>query len=542
MLSLKISDKNIDMPDDFSFTMNLKSPIFGDVGSYSYPFKIPATPKNSISFGFRHRISSTGSVYADFPGVCLWEGIPLFSGTIKMKVLNQNTFEVCLLEGNGDFNYHRKNDTLQDVDFGQMDFEHILYKIDYITNCQNHVYPERNFAFPQIENKSYFDELPTDPELLYFNYYLNSSIYYFTRESNRSVVVPMLYVRFVLAKIFEHLGMMFDDSFFAQDTDYNSLVLYNSVDCNCEWAGYFNYDELNIYLNYHLPRMTLNDFFSGLESFFNIRFFYNKNTGIMRLISVDKIVKAPECIEFSKQVISVNTDIEEQITGYSLTMAMDTDDDRWAVIKAEEEERLKFLKSSVQTASELPPWPASDNGDIRYVNDEHKFRIMYNRIWTQVYDMGYIELWSNFIYRNNNQSIETKFSTLIDNGNSDLNSIVGNARSSWKEVTGKLFFAHYQDWGGYNKRMVGHNYTDTKSLFYSGENGLFNSHYKAYCDFCMSTKTVKIVKSMTYMELKDFDFSKKIIIYGIKYLVKTIQVTFKKDRILPALLECYTCQ
>lgn len=41
MLSLHIDNRPVELPPDFSVTMNLKSPIFGDVGSYSYPFKIP---------------------------------------------------------------------------------------------------------------------------------------------------------------------------------------------------------------------------------------------------------------------------------------------------------------------------------------------------------------------------------------------------------------------------------------------------------------------------------------------------------------------
>jgi hypothetical protein len=46
---------------------------------------------------------------------------------------------------------------------------------------------------------------------------------------------------------------------------------------------------------------------------------------------------------------------------------------------------------------------------------------------------------------------------------------------------------------------------------------------------------------MEFRELKNFDFSKKYMIGGVKYLVKSIQVVLKKDRIMPATLECYVC-
>ena len=57
----------------------------------------------------------------------------------------------------------------------------------------------------------------------------------------------------------------------------------------------------------------------------------------------------------------------------------------------------------------------------------------------------------------------------------------------------------------------------------------------------MSTKLIKIGRQFTFQELKDFDFEKKIMARGVKYLVKNIQVTIKKDRITPALMECYPC-
>ena len=46
MLSILIADQSLDLSDDFSISLNLKSPIFNDVGDYSFPFKVPSTPRN----------------------------------------------------------------------------------------------------------------------------------------------------------------------------------------------------------------------------------------------------------------------------------------------------------------------------------------------------------------------------------------------------------------------------------------------------------------------------------------------------------------
>ena len=92
-----------------------------------------------------------------------------------------------------------------------------------------------------------------------------------------------------------------------------------------------------------------------------------------------------------------------------------------------------------------------------------------------------------------------------------------------------------------SQKVVGSHKTTFNDLFYAYENGLLLKQFKAFLDFRLSTKLVKIVKQMTYADLKDFDFSKKYMVNGTRYLVKSVQVPLKRDRILPALLECYPC-
>ena len=545
MLSLKISGKDVDLPDDFSFTMNLKSPVFGDVGSYSYPFRIPATARNSILLGFRHRIESTTDLYREDNGVFSWNGLPLFQGIVKLKTLNTMAFEGSIFEGEGDFYYQRKNLSLQDVDYGDiMWFVNNTEKMAYINACKNTVYPQRAIAFPMVHNKTYFEEPPTEPMLEYFNYYWDSNLNSIKPGTNtRMVIVPMLYLRYVLKKIFEHLDFVFDDSFFSNDYDYNSLVLYNSVDCNSGLTGYFLYSDWSLVFNYHVPRMTMNEFFSGLESFFNLRFFVNTSSRIIKLISVDEIVKASDYIEFSDKVISVITEIEEQITGYHLKMGMETDDETYTAFKAELEVFLQRFKNPVQSLSDLMHWPLSDYFDLRWVFDENcYYTLAANNSWVEVSNTYFDDfMLSEFIYKKDDQPISTKFSTLMNESVAPQNAVVGSAMTDWKLASAKLFFSRYVDNGYYDRKMVGQHATASNSLFYGGDNGLLNKHYKAYFDFRMAAKFVKITKQMTFMELKDFDFSRKYMIGGIKYLVKTLQVTIKKDRVMPATLECYTC-
>lgn len=541
MLSLSIGGQVVELPPDFSLTMNLKSPIFSEVGSYSYPFKLPYSPRNAIAMGFRHKVASTGDPFKVDQGVFRWNRSQLFAGSVNMKILNSGTFEGNIFEGNGDFNYLRKNYTLQDVDYGELTFASESARLNYMNGCMNTAYPERDICFPKILNKTYFEELPANTGLHYFNNYILSLL---KSESiggitERYIIVPMLYLRFVLKKIFEQQNYSFDDSFFTLDHDFDSLALFNTVDCNEGEHGYFLYPPDKLLLNYHIPRMSINDFFTGLETFFNIRFFINNINRSVHLMSVDSIIKSPECIEFSDRMISVSVEPGDQITGYTMTMNIQTDDEVYAFKKELDDERLSHLKTTVATIKDLKAWPVDDILDLRFVEEKNMYYILFTdklwRPWDETVDFHLI-----YRYRNDDQSIESKFSTLLNYNIGDA-SVIGSAKTDWKDVSGKLFFAHYDETTPDWKKMIALPLTENNSLYFGGENGIFNKHYKAYFDFRMSTKLVKIVKQMEFSELKDFDFSKKYMINGIKYLIAGIQVTIKKDRITAATLDCYPC-
>lgn len=541
MLSLHIDNRPVELPPDFSVTMNLKSPVFGDVGSYSYPFKIPNSPRNAITFGFRHRVPNTTNPYLVQQGYFAWKNIILFQGTIKTRIANTDYLEGNIFEGNGDFNYLRKNKTLQDINFGQETFSWEEFRNVFINGCAGKVYPERNVAFPEILNRSYFETVPTDPHLLYFNYYENGAIYppYFPNYQHVGVVVPMLYLRYVLKKIFEQLGYTLDDKFFTSDTDYNSLALYNSVDCNSGPSGYFSYSKILLMYNYHVPRMEINEFFSGLENMFNIRLFVNNNTRTVLIKSVDQIVKEIQYVEFSQNIISVSTEPEDKIKGFHLKMNMDTNDEYYTDAKTLQDELLKHIKPSVQTLAELNPWPASNFLDTRFVYEQDAFYILgYNGLWAPVASTYFTwNFFSEWIYKDDDRQVETSFSSLMSTVAPPYYGVTGNVMTEWQDVAPKLFFVQHITVG--DNKVIARAYTDHNNLFCDGEFGLMNKHYKDYCDFRMSTKLVKVTKHMTFSELKDFDFSRKYMIHGIKYLVASIQVTIKRDRIMPAVMECY---
>lgn len=549
MLSIKIDGQPVDLQNDFSVTLNLKSPIFSDVGSYSYPFTIPCTTRNKIAFGFRHRVANTNSIYHEFEGEYLWNGKSLFFGTIKLKAANTEVFEGYLMEGKGDFNYKRKHDTLQNIDFGSMGFTNENDAIVYVRGCKGKIYPERNVCFPQIYNETYFEEAPTDPDLLWFNKHDGAgNISLVNGHGNRYVIVPMLFLRYVLQKIFEKFQYQLEDDFFSANPDFNSCVLYNSVDCNGPLEGetgtYFRYTINKLYFNYHVPRMSINDFFSSIEKFFNIRLFVNNTLRTVRIVSVDNIMKSNDFVDFSNNIVSISTELTDKIEGFHFKMDLDGDDPVFDGLNTGDEDRIKRFKNPVQLFSDLPTWPSCDRDEIRFVVERDEFYsfCLGGEVYYAWRPLDFTEFitYTQFVYKNIvGNSIATKFSTLNDLGKNAAD--VGNKRANWKDIAPRIFFINSIIEGGNVVSEMALSHTPGMSLFYNGDKGLFAKNYNAYCNFMLKTKLVKIVKLMSYTELSTFDFSKKYMINGIMYLVSSIQVTIKRDRIMPAKLECYPC-
>jgi hypothetical protein len=541
MLAFKLDNKFVDLPNDFSVTMNLKSPIFGDVGSYSYPFKIPASPRNDIILNFGRKVENTTDPYLIRQGEFTWNGLGLFSGTSKLKLLSKAGYEGTLFEGEGDFRYRRKNLSMQQVDLGELTFADEIARLRYIAGCSEKFYPDRNIAFPMIWNPNYFDPVTTIDDLKWLNYYQDGVINMTASGPilDRIVIIPMLFLRFVLVKIFEKLGYILDDSFFATDNDFNSCLIYNSVDCNEDISGVFTYPLDKILLNYHMPRVTLNEFFVGLEDFFNIRLFVNNRTKTVRIISIDDIIKNLSYQPFPNKVISISTELEDKVSGFSLSMEIDSDDSNIQWLGNFDNARIENIKDAVQDFSDLPVWPAADEDETRYVINDQNFYRMTSGAWV-LFDINSIITYTKYLYKmTGGEEINTKVSTLSDYGSDYVE--CSNKRDNWKANPMRLFFLKTVMDEGFFYSMAGNSYTATRSLFYYGAKGLFNRQYRSFLDFRISTKLVRITIQLGYIDLVDFDFSRKYMFNGIKYLVKSLQVTIKRDRIMPAVLECYPC-
>jgi hypothetical protein len=360
MLALQIDGKNMDLGDDFSFTMNLKNPMFNDLGGYSYPFKLPNTPNNSRLIGFRHRVESTTDVYGLCTGMFTWNGHSLFTGQLKMEILNKSLLEGHLFESDSAFYIKAKKLLLTQFNFGEKIFANETDAINFLSESAHYAYPDIEFACPRIYNNLYFDPPTTDFYLKYYNRWIYDSVSNYliltTTDDARTILVPMLYLRYILDVISEGMGMELIDELLTSHPDLNSLVLYNSLSCNSPF--YPKPPEItHIVLNNHIPTLSLMDFIIAIENYFCASTFINGIRNTMRIIPRNKIINDESYINFSDNLLSISTELEEQIMGFDLKMESDGDDDSFTMISGWEEETSKRIKGSVNSIQDLPSWP-----------------------------------------------------------------------------------------------------------------------------------------------------------------------------------------
>jgi len=545
MLSIHVKDDQLDLPDDFSVSLALSSPIFNAIGDYSFPFKIPSTWRNKAILGWKNRVASTRSVYETYDGSMRWNGMVMYRGTIRVTIADDSSYEGTLIFDKGNFNYDVKDLMLNQFDYGMMNFANEADALTYFNWTLNHFYPDAPFAMPQIQNATFFDPPSVDLEQLTYNrYYPDKLLHAKTTLGNRTLLVPCFYLKFVLNKLAEIMGYRLQDDFFTSKTQLSRLVIYNSVDVN---EVIFGLQQFYFFRN--IPNVKVADFLSGLETWFNCSFHVDGVNKILRIVGNRDVLFNSEVVEFSKNILTVSNQMTDQdqtmdrVLGYQLSKSPDQGDKFYKTRLDLEQPLLDNVRGCVQYKSDIPWPPYAWLGDIYYVTSED---IWYQAGVNMYYMMAWLplangpSLMDKFVYRwgTDNNKIDTIFSTLADPYGEVQ---CGNLGTDNKKDTPRLFWVAWV--GGYTipLSLSGLNDDSIFSIRYDGSIGMIKNFWKDWLDWKIDkTKYVWIEKQMDPIELLNFDFTKRYCMNGINYLVSEIAVTFNKLSITSAQLKCFT--
>ena len=544
MLSISVGKKSLDITDDISMTLKFQSPLFNDLGDYSFPFKLPLTARNKIILNWKHRIESSDNKYEFFASSVLWDGVELFSGSLRTQKAGQ-AFECVLYVDKGSFNWTIKNAMLHQVDLGSQIVP--PNNLTYYNWTLDYYYPDTNLCFPPIHNEMYSGVQNTNEGEDGYNHVYTQmpiGIRILTPQGNISNIVPMLYLRYVLVRLAKIYGYELVDEFFNQSQDLQNLIIYNSKNIDYTSASQVMTNML-IYYQQHVPQISVKAFLQGLENYFNCRFFVNDLTKTITIKGGMDILSAPGTIPFSSGVTEMTILIADQLTGACLTIQSDDGDSVMSDIVEYANNAVSVIAGSVQTLSMLKVPPMSSIimlGDIYYVIDVDAY---YVAIWD--YSLNKIQwqvttnvvtsiLESRYRYQSPNISKTESIFGFLDAEPVGEEVQCGNIKSEWKKITPRLMIAKI------DPVMKALSTTNDLDLVLPNPGSIFYKFHQKWQDWIIDDRrNVEFKKQLDFLDIRNLDFSAKHEINGNKYLLNTVSVSLTRTEIKPAIINAYTC-
>lgn len=153
MLDVKVNGRSLDL-GEFSISFELLSPVFNDIGSFSYPFTFPATAKNKSILGFHNRVNNNQVINQKTAVELYLNGLIWKRGNLMITEGDRDNFKANFTISEGYFYQTIKEKKLADLDFGG----NRSYSPEILHDKIFKSYPEVDFTrFPVLMRNFYVD-------------------------------------------------------------------------------------------------------------------------------------------------------------------------------------------------------------------------------------------------------------------------------------------------------------------------------------------------------------------------------------------------
>ena len=226
MLRLVINNEVVDLGEKSSILINEESPVFEKdtiPGGFSFPFELPASPRNRRIFSHPDRIQANGRGGQDFPFHLYIYGGLIGIGTATINKASQTAFTAFLKIGTGDLAGKIEGKKLSDVDWGGQ--RPWTFKPEF-------TFPEDDFALFPIYNPNFMDgtgyEGTWQGNKFRLNSYENGD--WFNNPGSTMAISPFPFLAYAVKRVFNHFGFVLKENVLATDPDLKKLVIYTNRD------------------------------------------------------------------------------------------------------------------------------------------------------------------------------------------------------------------------------------------------------------------------------------------------------------------------
>jgi len=565
MIELKVlyknSYKNIDLPEDFTISLNYNSGVFDFdqiAGSYSLPFQLQNTINNNRLFEFPNSLENVNQSKRELKAQLWTNGLLLHSGSLEISETDAETFKCTFKFDAGEFASEQRDKLITDCNLGG-EREWIWH--DHFTNENS------DFALPRFMNNNFDDNIleVLNADIDFFvNEYVCSELYngYLIKYALENgpnfpwyitAICPFPYLYKIINYIFKSLNYNLEDNFFASDEALKKLIIFNLYDAMKCTAGY-NDNAATNYITYvldtydlknHVPKISVHELILNLKNYFCIDF--NFKDGKLKINSISDYVKSTDYIDITSKTLDYEKKyFKEKSKGFSIEFSPDTDDN---IIKAIEDFG-KFYNKEFEIHYNFSSRPENPEIDDIYLNLYPAFEsgdfYMYlvRTEWSNENEKiitDWIEL-NNSLFSNyySNFERDTTFKSNISQffGVSEQQG-VSPFHLEKKEFT-KLRLGLD---GGFQDVPFAFHKVDGLSLNFWTENGLFKKFWKPFTDWYFNIP-YELEKKINFSipDLKNFDFSKKYRINNHLYFIDSIKVVIRENGIVePATVKLLPC-
>jgi len=291
---------------------NEDTQLFADV---TYGFKLPLTPGNQEFIKNAHLVEAAIEQYAQ-DATLLVDGTPLHTGKLTYKITG-NDIDALFRINFGALSEQTKQVKLCQIYTG--DAMELPYDTAHmLAVCKNP--KDYGYSFFPIYNEAW-SESETETEFV-INKWDHAA-----QKFVPSAWCPFFKLKYLLQKVVEFLGFSIDGEYL-KDSESDEIFVYTRIMSSTLMNGSFTY----------LPQdLTLKDFLIRIKERFQISCNFDMITGKVNVVTPSSVLNSFTVQDLSDYVTAIDEIDVPQVTGYSIILKPDEDDELFLDPNAENE-------------------------------------------------------------------------------------------------------------------------------------------------------------------------------------------------------------
>lgn len=566
MLNIKVNDQYLNLSKT-SISFELLSPIFNDIGSFSYPFTFPSSPHNRSILGFPDRINYGQATAKSHEAEIYINGLLWKRGKLTVKEAGNQQIKANLAVGEGYFYSTIKDKTLNDAGLGGKrslapyvtahEYNGVSYP-RYFDAIIDKVYPETDFNLFPVYAPNFYKEQD------FYNTWLSSTDGFINTWRTSSPLVPDFngfqywgyatfvlfpFVNYLLDQIAAYTGSAISKNIFYDDPALRRLVIFRLFSIS-EMLGEAQRLADQFDLSDNIGHSKIADLLSRLSSVFNSFLFYDDFTKDIRILLFKEIINSePVNLENAKyRMISLEPN---DYNGYQVSYEIDGDDE-FAEEHFKDLDGLNY-KGSLNTFFELPANPS--DLDLYFIKP---IKAYYYYVGPRSFGGNtYFGEWRYYCgdkkgYSEGNQGLKIAIPGVFSRGENELVMRVGNEGAMTEpgemfykapEIPLKFLFYTGRDGSGVPRGdSFDVNGRNPYSIEWENERGLKNTFYKDFLQFKSTTRQAEFSMRLTPAQLKNLDFSKPYRFANANWLIDKVSFSVTNTGITTATVKAWKIQ